>query len=182
MVAEVHEALRGELPGLLTVIVPRHPERGGAIAAGLAARGLRIARRSDGLLPDADCDIYLGDTIGEMGLYYRIAPVAFIGKSLVPEGGQNPLEAARLGTAIVTGPHVFNLLDIYTPLFTAKGAEIVHDTGELAAAVRRLLGDRALATRQAAIAADVARAGSGALDASLAALSPLLPPARDAGR
>ena len=182
MVAEVHEALRGELPGLLTVIVPRHPERGGAIAAGLAARGLRIARRSDGLLPDADCDIYLGDTIGEMGLYYRIAPVAFIGKSLVPEGGQNPLEAARLGTAIITGPHVFNLLDIYTPLFTAKGAEVVHDTGELAAAVRRLLGDRALATRQAAIAADVARAGSGALDASLAALSPLLPPARDAGR
>lgn len=182
LVAEVHEALRGDLPGLLTVIVPRHPERGAAIAAALEARGLRLTQRSQGLLPDPDCDIYLGDTIGEMGLYYRVAPVAFIGKSLVPEGGQNPLEAARLGAAIVTGPHVFNLLDIYTPLFEAEGAAIVRDAGELADAVRALLGDRRLASERAAIAADVAKAGRGALDASLAALAPLLPPARDTDR
>lgn len=179
LVAEVHEALRGALPGLLTVIVPRHPERGAAIADTLTARGLRLARRSQGLLPDPDCDIYLGDTIGEMGLYYRVAPVAFIGKSLVPEGGQNPLEAARLGAAILTGPHVFNLLDIYTPLFEAEGAEIVRTAGELADAVRALLEDRGRASERAAIAADVAKAGRGALDASLAALRPLLPSARD---
>ncbi len=180
--ARVHENLRADFPDLLTVIVPRHPERGEAIAGALAGRGLALARRSLGEMPGPDCDIYLGDTIGEMGLFYRVAPVAFVGKSLVPEGGQNPLEAARLETAILTGPHVFNLQDIYRPLIAAQGAEVVEDADALARALRRLLADSGLRARRATLAADVVSAGSGALAASLAALEPLLPPARkDAG-
>ncbi|WP_417769685.1 3-deoxy-D-manno-octulosonic acid transferase [Stappia sp.] len=174
LVARVHQTLAADFPGLLTIVVPRHPERGDAIAASLAARGLTLSRRSRGELPVPGCDIYLGDTIGEMGLFHRLAPVAFIGKSLVPEGGQNPLEAARLETAILTGPHVFNLQDIYRPLIAAQGAEVVEDADALARALARLLSDPDLVRQRAATAASVVAAGSGALAASLNALAPLL--------
>ncbi|WP_306027070.1 3-deoxy-D-manno-octulosonic acid transferase [Stappia sp. MMSF_3263] len=182
LAARVHQALTTDFPALLTIIVPRHPERGDAIAASLAARGLRLSRRSHGELPSPDGDIYLGDTIGEMGLFHRVAPVAFIGKSLVPEGGQNPLEAARLETAILTGPHVFNLQDIYRPLIAAQGAEVVEDADALARALARLLADPELRRARAATAASVVAAGSGALAASLDALTPLLAALPETGR
>ena len=179
----MHETLEARgLADLLTIVVPRHPERGEIIANDLSARGLRVARRSAGEIPDAGTQIYLADTIGELGLFYRLAPVAFIGKSLVPEGGQNPLEAARLSTAILTGPHVFNLQDIYTPLIDAGGALVVEDEAGLTDQVERLLRDPDAARHVAVLAGDVTDAGSGALAATLDALSSWLPiPARQDG-
>uniref|UniRef100_UPI003BAA88E9 3-deoxy-D-manno-octulosonic acid transferase n=1 Tax=Stappia sp. TaxID=1870903 RepID=UPI003BAA88E9 len=181
--ASVHETLEARgLADLVTIVVPRHPERGEIIANDLSARGLRVARRSAGEIPDAGTQIYLADTIGELGLFYRLAPVAFIGKSLVPEGGQNPLEAARLSTAILTGPHVFNLQDIYTPLIDAGGALVVEDEARLTDQVERLLRDPDAARHVAVLAGDVTDAGSGALAATLDALSSWLPiPARQDG-
>jgi 3-deoxy-D-manno-octulosonic-acid transferase len=174
LVGEVHRTASLAVPGLLTLLVPRHPERGDGIARDLRAAGLVVAQRSRGEAIAPDTDVYLADTIGEMGLFYRLAPVAFIGKSLVPEGGQNPLEAARLDTAILTGPHVFNLEDIYTPLLSAKGAQVVRDAQSLGAAVVAHLNDEALREKRARKAAEVSEAGAGALAATVHHLTALL--------
>ena len=95
-IARVHLGLKRDYPALLTIIAPRHPDRGGAIAATLRAQGLTVAQRSaDDAIAEAT-DIYVADTLGELGLFYRLTEIAFLGKSLVPLGGQNPLEALRL--------------------------------------------------------------------------------------
>src|SRR5438445_6770567 len=110
---ETHRTLAGFFPGLLTVIVPRHPDRGNAIAGLVAASGLRFMQRSREELPAANTDIYIADTLGELGLFYRLAPIVFMGGSLIPHGGQNPIEAVKLDAAIVHGPHEFNFSDVY---------------------------------------------------------------------
>src|ERR1700758_2525600 len=119
---EAHRALAGFFPQLLTVIVPRHPNRGEAIARAVAASGLQTALRSREELPTATSDIYVADTMGELGLFYRLAPIVFMGGSLVPHGGQNPIEAIKLGASIVHGPHVFNFADVYEALDSSGGA------------------------------------------------------------
>jgi len=185
IVAQVHATLAARLPGLLTILAPRHPERGDGIAERVRARGIALAQRSRGEAPAADIGVYLADTIGEMGLFLRLAPIAFIGKSLVPEGGQNPLEAARLDTAILSGPHVFNLEVLYAPLIADGGVEIVADAPLLADALADLLGDPQARAAQARAARKVAARGSGALASTLEALAPLLPSApgeSDTGR
>ncbi|TIM08664.1 MAG: 3-deoxy-D-manno-octulosonic acid transferase, partial [Mesorhizobium sp.] len=96
---EVHATLHKRHHGLLTIVVPRHPDRGEALAAQISGMGLKVARRSKGDRIAADTDILLGDTIGEMGLYLRLTEIAFVGRSLTSEGGQNPLEPAMLDTA-----------------------------------------------------------------------------------
>ena len=122
MLIEVHKTLSGFFPSLLTVIVPRHPARGHAIARTIAAAGLNPALRSREDLPAAATDIYVADTIGELGLFYRLAPIVFMGGSLVAHGGQNPIEAVKLGASIVHGPHVFNFSGVYEALDGAGGA------------------------------------------------------------
>ncbi|MDE2018146.1 MAG: 3-deoxy-D-manno-octulosonic acid transferase, partial [Hyphomicrobiales bacterium] len=96
----VHASIAARLPRALTLVVPRHPQRGPEIARALAERGLSVALRSRREAPGADVDVYVADTMGELGLFYRLAPVVFVGGTLVPRGGQNPLEAARLGAAV----------------------------------------------------------------------------------
>ena len=91
-VIEAHCRLRTNFPGLLTLIAPRHPERGPGVAEIAAAAGLKVALRSRGELPDRTTEIYVADTVGELGLIYRLAPAVFIGGSLVKHGGQNPIE------------------------------------------------------------------------------------------
>jgi 3-deoxy-D-manno-octulosonic-acid transferase len=110
---DAHRALKGFFPSLLTVIVPRHPHRGEAIARATAASGLHVALRSREEPLAAGTDIYIADTMGELGLFYRMAGIVFMGGSLVEHGGQNPIEAVKLGAAIVHGPHVFNFADVY---------------------------------------------------------------------
>jgi 3-deoxy-D-manno-octulosonic-acid transferase len=141
IVAQAHLLARRELPDLLTVIVPRHPERGFAVREAMAAHGLKANRRSEGHLPDASADIYIADTIGELGLFYRLAPLVFLGGSLVSRGGQNPIEPVRLDTVVLHGPHTENFAVIYNALDRAGGALPVRDGVELAAVAGELLGD-----------------------------------------
>ena len=91
MAAEAHRIARRAAPRLLLVIAPRHPERGPAIAESLRKQGWRVALRSEGVQPDAVIDIYVADTLGEMGLWYRIAPLNFLGGSLAEIGGTIPM-------------------------------------------------------------------------------------------
>jgi 3-deoxy-D-manno-octulosonic-acid transferase len=138
-------ALQLRSTNALTVIVPRHPARGAEIEAEAVAKGLATQRRSTGALPDASTEVYVADTLGELGLFYRAAPFAFLGGSLIPHGGQNPLEPARLGTAVLTGPHMHNFDETFRTLLTAQGEGLVGTSEELRSLVTRLIDDRALA-------------------------------------
>ncbi len=153
----------------LLVIAPRHPERGPALAAGFGA-----PRRSAGEPPAGP--IYIADTLGEMGLLYRAADVVVMGGAFATGvGGHNPLEAARLGRAVITGPEAFNAAELYREMIDQGGATEVPDEPALAEQIRRRLEDRALAGRMDAAALAYAASQDGALDAALAALEPLLP-------
>ncbi len=174
VVAEVHKRLRDRFPDLLTVIVPRHPERGTAVRETLAARRLSVAQRSRGEPLLREVDVYLADTLGELGLFYRLAPIAFLGGSLVPHGGQNPLEAVQLDAVVLHGPNVRNFSEVYGALDAVKASVSVTDAETLAAAVGSLLArPRAIAER-AAVAAAAVLPLAGALDATMLALGPYL--------
>jgi 3-deoxy-D-manno-octulosonic-acid transferase len=177
MVALAHLAMKQRLPDLLTIIVPRHPERGPPIAKLLGSgANLTVALRSTGALPDAATDIYIADTIGELGLFYNLVPVAFIGGSLVPHGGQNPVEAIKLGAAVLTGPHWRNFADAYSELLRAGGCTQVSDAASLGAAALALLEDhQARAAMMARAEGAIARMG-GALPRTVAELERFLPP------
>jgi 3-deoxy-D-manno-octulosonic-acid transferase len=171
---ETHRRLAGFFPGLLTVIVPRHPDRGNAVAGLVASSGLRFAQRSREELPAANTDIYIADTLGELGLFYRLAGIVFMGGSLVEHGGQNPIEAVKLGAAIVHGPHVFNFRDVYEALDKAGGARLA-DAGEvLVKQLGQLLADPKARDAQAAASERVVEQLGGALERTLAALEPYL--------
>ena len=152
---EAHRALSGFFPSLLTVIVPRHPGRGEAIARMIAASGLHAGLRSREELPTAATDIYVADTMGELGLFYRLSPIVFMGGSLVEHGGQNPIEAVKLGASIVHGPHVFNFSDVYEALDSTGGAKRA-DTQE---ALVKQLGKVAGRSRGAQFVGRGSRAG-----------------------
>ncbi|MFL5063700.1 MAG: 3-deoxy-D-manno-octulosonic acid transferase, partial [Xanthobacteraceae bacterium] len=130
--------------------------------------------RSRGLLPDRGTDVYVADTIGELGLIYRLAPIVFMGGSLVRHGGQNPIEAAKLGTAILHGPHVWNFADIYSALDTARGAEEVDDADKLTALIGAWLTDAHLRETVAEAALKTVEVLGGALDRTLSAIDPYL--------
>ena len=164
---EVVLAAHARVGGLL-ILAPRHADRADAIAAQVRAAGFAMARRSRGEVPDAQTDVYLVDTMGEMGLWFRLAPVAFVGGSLTRIGGHNPYEPAQLDTAILHGPHVDNFAEIYTALDAEGGALEVTGAADLAAAVRRLqAGDH---ERMARVAAGVVRRAQGATEAALQAI------------
>jgi 3-deoxy-D-manno-octulosonic-acid transferase len=173
-VIAAHRRLRAKNPTLLTIIAPRHPERGPAIAEAATAAGLSVALRSRGDLPKAGVDLFVADTLGELGLIYRLAPIVFMGGSLASHGGQNPIEAIRLGAAVVHGPHVWNFAEIYGALDAAHGAALIPDQEALTAC---LAGWLANATARKAVAdAGAAAVGKlgGALERTLAALEPYL--------
>ena len=175
IVAEAHNQLRGTVPGLCTIIAPRHPERGAAIASLLKGQGLNVAQRSLGALPERSSDAYIADTIGELGLLYALAPVAFIGGSLVDRGGQNPIEAVRQGAAVITGPHWQNFSDTYRALLDHEAVVVVRSATELAGAAGRLLADQAELRRMRDRASMALAALSGALPRTVEALLRLLP-------
>ncbi len=172
--AEVHRALIRERPGLLTIVAPRHPARAAEIVAMLEQRGLNVACRSAGEPLEATTDIYLADTLGELGLFYRLAGIAFIGGSLTPMGGHNPLEAALLDCAILHGPDMSNCAAMAQSLDDAGATITVTNAAELAASVRRLLNDPVERARRAAAAAGVAADNRAVLDAVLARIAPWL--------
>lgn len=131
MAIAAHLTARRSLPMLALILAPRHPDRGDEVAALLRARGLTVAQRSKGEAIRGETDVYLADTLGEMGLWYRIASVSFIGGSLMEIGGHNPFEPALLGSAILYGPHVRNFSDAYARLRAANAAIEVTNAEEL---------------------------------------------------
>lgn len=139
-VIAAHRHLLADFPDLATIIVPRHPARGAAIAA--LASGLPVALRSKRQEP-VPGGVYIADTLGELGLFYRLCPIAYVGGSLVPIGGHNMLEAARLGCAVLTGPHTANFAEAVAVLRGADALGVVADSAALGAALRRLLADPA---------------------------------------
>jgi len=172
--SQVHRILIAKYPGLLTIIAPRHPARADEITAMLEGQGVCVSRRSRSGSVVRETDVYLADTIGELGILYRLCGIAFIGGSLVAKGGHNPLEAARLDCAILYGPDMSNCAGIAAALATASAAETVTGAETLARAVAALLADRDLRAARAAAASRVATAGNGVLDLVLERLAPWL--------
>ena len=138
-VIDAHRAALRTNHRLLLFLVPRHPDRGAAMAARLQAEGWSVALRSRGDPLVDTTQIYLADTMGELGLWYRLAPVSFVGGSLVPMGGHNPFEPAALGSAILHGPYVQNFQDIYQRLAEADATRMVTSATGLAAGLDSLL-------------------------------------------
>lgn len=175
MVLSAHLGIKPHLPELLTIIAPRHPQRGPEIEDLAQANGVAVARRTAGHAPERDVDFYIADTVNELGLFYRLSQVALLGGSLVPLiGGHNPIEPAKLGCALVHGPHVHNNAEIFAAFDEGGGARAVADTQELAATVHRWLSDPASARKAARAATKTSAELGGALARTVQAIEPLL--------
>jgi 3-deoxy-D-manno-octulosonic-acid transferase len=162
--------------GALLIVAPRHPDRGEAVAAQLRQMGLAVARRAVGEPLTAATTAYVADTLGEMGLLFRICDVAVMGGSFVPGvGGHNPLEPARLGVPILTGPDVFNAAATYDEMFERVAAIRCADEAALTRDLRGLLGEPLIAPRIGDAALAYAERQGAALGEALALLKPLLP-------
>jgi len=169
LLAEAHAQAFGAGKGVpLMILAPRHPDRGPALAQALAARGWTVALRSAGQGVGPQTTAYIADTLGEMGLWYRLCPVAFVGGSIAAKGGHNPYEPVQLDCAVIHGPQVFNFAGIYARLDAAQGAIPAATPQEIAAALRRLQDPaaRQAVTRAArGLLASGASATGAALDA-----------------
>jgi 3-deoxy-D-manno-octulosonic-acid transferase len=171
---DVHRRLAAYFPRLLTIIVPRHPERGQQVAQLTGRSSLRVAVRSKDQLPSPETDIYVADTLGELGLFYRLSPIVFVGGSLVDHGGQNPIEPIKLGAAVLHGPHVGNFAELYRALDEAGGARLAGDGEALVKQVGGWLDNRDARQRAAVSGRAVVDRLGGALDRTMTALEPYL--------
>jgi 3-deoxy-D-manno-octulosonic-acid transferase len=169
-----HARLATHFPHLLTVIVPRHTKRGASIALRAKEAGFPASLRSGGLPPSAKDAIYIADSMGELGLWYRLTGIACIGGSMVPVGGHNPIEAAQLGCALLYGPHMFSVAGVAAELQADHAAMIVTDDESLADAIASLLEDKAAALAMATAAREVAERNRHVLDRAFAVLDPLI--------
>ena len=173
-IAAAHRILVRNLPDILTIIVPRHPARGPEIENILAASGTTVSVRSRSQLPDKNIGFLLADTMGELGVFFRLTDIAFVGGSLVPHGGQNPIEPARLGCAIVHGPHMENFLAIEGELNTAGASSVATTAEEIAREVGTLLSNAGMRQRRVAAARSVADGKFSIMDAVFMHLDPVL--------
>ncbi len=176
VIAEAHRRIRETRPEALAIIVPRHPARGPAIAAELRRQGSAVRLRSAGESPDGDAEFYVADSMGELGLFFRLARVAFIGGSLVPHGGQNPLEAALLGCPIVHGPHMTNFAAIIGELDAAGAIAEASSADEIADEVGLLIDHPDERAARVAAAHGVAEAKAGILDDVVGELAAFIEP------
>jgi 3-deoxy-D-manno-octulosonic-acid transferase len=166
------DVLRKSHPDLLTIVVPRHPDRGEEIAMLCGSRPVK--RRAKGELPDDSTAIYVADTMGELGLFYRLAKIAFMGGSLIAHGGQNPLEPARLDCAVMAGPHTDNFTAAYDAIFEAQGSGRVVTSADIAALAHRVLSEPSTAAAMIEGAARGAAALGGAVGKTRAFIEDLL--------
>jgi 3-deoxy-D-manno-octulosonic-acid transferase len=169
-----HRQLLARRPDALLILVPRHPERFGAVFELCRQGGFASVRRSTGERPDAETTVLVGDTMGELLFLYALADLAFVGGSLVPNGGHNLLEPAALGKPVLSGPHLFNFLDIAAQLRDAGALVEVADGDALADQLDGLFADPARARSMADAGLRVMRANEGALGRLLAGLGRLL--------
>ena len=174
IIASAHAAIAADAPDLLTIIVPRHPDRGPALVGEMAGRGLRTELRSLTPQPSPQAQVYIADTIGELGTFYALCPIALLGGALIEHGGQNPIEAIRHGAVVLTGPHHHNFREIYDELLRLGGAREIKSADELARAVKSLMSNSedAAKMRNGAEAA-LANLG-GAMKKTITALEPFL--------
>lgn len=163
IVLAAHKRARRKIPGLLLILAPRHPERSADLDRMITEAGFPMRRRSMDELPGPDTAVYLADTLGEMGLWYRIAPVSFVGGSLARIGGHNPFEPAALGSAILHGPHIENFADIYDRLLARGGSRQITDAKSLAAAIAEAM-EPDVAAAMATAAWDVSSEGAEVTD------------------
>ena len=163
-------------PPTLLIVAPRHPDRGPQVATDLEARGFIVARRAAAAAIGPETTAYVADTLGELGAFYAVADAVVMGGSFVDGvGGHNPLEAARLGCAVVTGPYVFNAREIYAQMFADAAAIEAADVVALARHIRGLLQTPVIARRIGEAAAAYAGRQGEPLRAAMALIAPLLP-------
>jgi 3-deoxy-D-manno-octulosonic-acid transferase len=167
-----HDQLRAQFPDLLTILIPRHTTRGADLEMLCGSRSHR--RRSAGGRISSQTAIYIADTMGEMGLFYRLARFCFLGGTLVPLGGHNPLEPAVLKCAVLAGPHTASAPTAYEAIFTAQGFGKVVSSGDIAREAARLLADPAAAAAAGEAADRGASTLSGAVDRTASQLKQLL--------
>jgi 3-deoxy-D-manno-octulosonic-acid transferase len=182
IIAGAHRSLKKEFPDLLTIIVPRHPIRGTEICELLESEDLSYTQRTNQDVPTASQDIYVADTIGELGLFYDLARVSFIGGSLVKHGGQNPIEAIMHKSAVLTGPNVHNFEEAYATLLEGQACIEVSSVEDLTMQASRLFQDEKARLELVARAGAEADEMRGALDATLDALEAYLPPVKEKRR
>jgi 3-deoxy-D-manno-octulosonic-acid transferase len=177
LLVAAHRKLRERFSNALLVLVPRHPPRFNDVADMLKGQGLRFVRRKGAMPVTSDTEVYLLDTLGELPPFYAAGDVAFVGGSLGIDhvGGHNLLEPAALSLPIVAGPHNFNSADIARMLVERQALRIVHDAGELAAAVGSLLADPNARTIMGAAGKKVVDDNRGAVARLMQFLEPLLP-------
>lgn len=174
-----HAVVRRSTPGALLILVPRHPERGPDVAALSEAAGFTTARRGADAALTQETAVYVADTLGEMGVWYRLARPALVGGSLVSGiGGHNPLEPARLGAPILAGPHTHNFAEVFDAYTAGGAARVVKSSEELAIGVRALAGPDGELQAQRALA--LAGRGADVLEQVLHALLELWPGEADA--
>lgn len=174
IVLDTHVELAARTPGLLTIIAPRHRERGAEIVESARARGVNAALRSQDGEPRRDVEVYVVDSVGELGLIFRGVGVVLMGKSLLPGGGQNPIEPAKLGCAILYGPHVENFAEVYGELAAAKAAARVTDAASLARAASYLLSEPSRMRKMGRAGAETVERLGGASRGIMNAVEPYL--------
>lgn len=174
ILARAHRLLAQRAPGVLTMIAPRHPARGPAIENALRAAGLNAAVRSRREIVEVSTDVFLADTIGELGLFFRTTDIALVGGSLVPHGGQNPIEPALLDCALLHGPHMENFLAIEGELRAAGAAVAVSTPQEIAREVGLLTSNPGYRRRRMVAAKQVAAGKQAILDAVFSHLDGIL--------
>ncbi len=174
LVLDAFAIIRQTLTDCLLILVPRHPERFDRVAALASARDWQVTRHSAGEPATAATQVYLGDTLGDLPLFYASADVAFVAGSLVPVGGHNMVEPAALGVPVLTGPHRFNFSDISEALLAAGAAKEVGDVEALASALIHWLENEADRRQAGDAGRQLVVANRGALEQLLTLLSPLL--------
>jgi 3-deoxy-D-manno-octulosonic-acid transferase len=173
-ILKAHQQIRESLPNALLVLVPRHPERFAGVASLLKRRQMKFVSRTSGDTCDADTEVFLGDTMGEVPMLYAASDIAFVGGTLVPIGGHNLLEPAALGRPIITGPHLFNQLDI-ADMFAELGASVVVDNyRDLARTVVELTQETGRAGEMGSKGRAIVAANRGSLQRLLVLLEPLI--------
>lgn len=169
-----HQLLIKDFPSLLTIIAPRHPARGDKIMSLIAQKNIAAAQRSLHQEPDAHCSVYLADTLGELGVFYRLCPIAVVGGSFVPVGGHNPIEPALLGCAVGFGPLMPNFSEVASAMLAANAARQLHDAASIAAFVSHMMRDAAARQTQANSALAYAMSQGQVHDRVIATLAPLI--------
>lgn len=174
IILAAHRQLLSNHPQALLILVPRHPERFASVYESAVRDGFVAVRRSTGEAVDAGTQVLVGDTMGELLFLYALADIAFVGGSLVPNGGHNLLEPAALGKPVLSGPHLFNFLEISAQLRAAGALREVENASELASAVDALWSDLPYAERMRTAGLVVLKNNQGALERLLAGLARLV--------